>query len=1321
MKQISILLIIILLVPFLGSAILWPSGFFRPVKAQGAENGLVAYWNFDEGSGTVAHDSSGNGNDGILCNGPTWVNGKNGTALSFNGVDDYVNITENTDLNPHMSNWTVSAWLNIAQLSRVWDGYGFVIVGKRQTEYDQSLILLAFGGASATSQARFGFVFDGHCQLAGGQSALMNVFGWHNVVGVRRGGDLYVYVDGIEYGPNNYAYCGSQLTTNTDVSSSTPINLAHHGAWGCYYNGTIDEVRIYNRALTQQEILADMAPRVFPSILAIQNNETRFWYMDYALNRLAIPHTNIVVSDLPTTNLSDYQVILFGSLLGLLNDVKPSLDARANDIAAWVADGGSLFVEGQIAWGHTIDLNGNDVPSPGSGYYGWVPGNPDFKSDQFGDAVHIVCPTHPLVENLTDASLTGWNTAPNGYFDSYTGQGIAVQSGYSDRTALFVYGLGKGTVTCSCLNSDVHTYGNGRGSDGQNDAETFIEDVVNYCSHVLGPRFNVSINPLNATTSIDGTATFDLAIENYGDTPDTLTLNVQGVDSSWYSLSKNNFTMIPGDTEHVELGIAVPEDPINVGAHSFNITVSGVLTEENVNATLNVVQNPLIYSLEPDNDTILGTTSLLVSWMTSSNASSEIYIKRVGDLVFDHIVGDSGKSHYVYANNLSRNTDYLWYAYSETAYGNVSSDTKTLHTSNGISFTQRSYTFNVQRDYAQYASVSVTNNDTQSHDLLLEALNPYQDLIVGFVGPGSVDENLTVASGETISVAFNIFAQDAMQQNYTFLVKLTNLGAEQITDYALVNVNVRQPNINLTLVEGSTDPITLSKTITATNYGDPITDLYIDTSDDLVGKVSFEPTVCHDDLPTGGSLTFQIVPVLTTDFTGIEGNITATGAGQVIATLPVNFTLPPGTSVYSVTIPQVSIGFDNYYDTDDSPNTNPLPSQPVESYLANGTLIFAGQIIVDVYQNDTPAHGANVSLTVWDETGTVWSTEYSETDFTGKAMFVVYGQAGNYSYQAELVGYGIDTEKRSFSVDTHPLFEIHSGDITWLNVSDANSTFDLSQNASWISLDQAPFTFRARKTTIDQNATFTLCLKWNIDKFKKIFIPGSVLNDTITFETSSIPLGNFSAVVVCYSNSSGLSLSTPINITNTDWSAMYLQGNYTYWQPFPLNSTHFIRLSIYRLVSSRDPSMVFDLQGIQPAGNNLLYNLTYLIESNGTANTDFRICAEASNSILYNSTFDFALEPWKPYLVSFTIPAYSENGTLLSEFNATISSGSLFVTIIVQASINYIYDSRIWVGADSGASEIYLSSSPSPQNSIGSRGHLWNRNSHGHHWHRNSL
>ena len=79
-------------------------------------NGLVGWWKFDETNGTVAYDSSGNGNDGNLTNGPTWANGKIGGALSFDGVDDRVSVP-NTALSG-LNDLTINLWTKLVNGSQ---------------------------------------------------------------------------------------------------------------------------------------------------------------------------------------------------------------------------------------------------------------------------------------------------------------------------------------------------------------------------------------------------------------------------------------------------------------------------------------------------------------------------------------------------------------------------------------------------------------------------------------------------------------------------------------------------------------------------------------------------------------------------------------------------------------------------------------------------------------------------------------------------------------------------------------------------------------------------------------------------------------------------------------------------------------------------------------------------------------------------------------------------------------------------------------------------------------------------------------------------
>ena len=59
-----------------------------------AEDGLVAYWPFDEGNGKKAVDVTGNGHDGEFAGGPKWVEGKFGTGLEFDGEEDHVVVAD---------------------------------------------------------------------------------------------------------------------------------------------------------------------------------------------------------------------------------------------------------------------------------------------------------------------------------------------------------------------------------------------------------------------------------------------------------------------------------------------------------------------------------------------------------------------------------------------------------------------------------------------------------------------------------------------------------------------------------------------------------------------------------------------------------------------------------------------------------------------------------------------------------------------------------------------------------------------------------------------------------------------------------------------------------------------------------------------------------------------------------------------------------------------------------------------------------------------------------------------------------------------------
>jgi hypothetical protein len=101
------------------------------VLTSSAKADLVGWWRFDEGSGMIVYDSSGNGNDGTLQGDTKWVAGKIGGALEFNGTDSMVDIPYSPDMTPSEGT-TMSAWVFPTDMSRScivgqFEGYGMAL------------------------------------------------------------------------------------------------------------------------------------------------------------------------------------------------------------------------------------------------------------------------------------------------------------------------------------------------------------------------------------------------------------------------------------------------------------------------------------------------------------------------------------------------------------------------------------------------------------------------------------------------------------------------------------------------------------------------------------------------------------------------------------------------------------------------------------------------------------------------------------------------------------------------------------------------------------------------------------------------------------------------------------------------------------------------------------------------------------------------------------------------------------------------------------------------------------------------------------------
>ena len=191
---------------------------------------LVGYWTFDEGTGTTAADSSGKKNNGTIT-GAQWVAGKVGGALSFDGVDDFVDLGNPPNLPSGASARSICAWAMTNTLSTGWK----VVVGY---------------GSPAASQA-FGFAQNGGV-LSGfgfGNDLLVNNFWqtglWYHLCLTYDGTTATLYADGVQL-------LSGAKALNLVLSRARIGRQVNDAAE--FWNGLIDDVRLYDRALTQEEV-----------------------------------------------------------------------------------------------------------------------------------------------------------------------------------------------------------------------------------------------------------------------------------------------------------------------------------------------------------------------------------------------------------------------------------------------------------------------------------------------------------------------------------------------------------------------------------------------------------------------------------------------------------------------------------------------------------------------------------------------------------------------------------------------------------------------------------------------------------------------------------------------------------------------------------------------------------------------------------------------------------------------------------------------------------------------------------------------------------
>lgn len=222
-----------------------PQGLGGPV-VDPISTGLVGEWHFDESAGTTVADGSGNGNNGTLVNGAARAAGVLGGAMSFDGVDDYVQVGAQANL-VMTTAATLSAWVNPM-------GSGGGLILNKEGEYEIGVFNGTLQWAFQNSSPGWTWIDTGFAVPAGQ---------WTHVAVVYDHGVIRSYGNGALV--HTYNGTGS-IGDNTPTQNDFRIGGRQAGVQ--YFSGRVDEVRVYNRVISGAEIagLAGVTPQITPTL-----------------------------------------------------------------------------------------------------------------------------------------------------------------------------------------------------------------------------------------------------------------------------------------------------------------------------------------------------------------------------------------------------------------------------------------------------------------------------------------------------------------------------------------------------------------------------------------------------------------------------------------------------------------------------------------------------------------------------------------------------------------------------------------------------------------------------------------------------------------------------------------------------------------------------------------------------------------------------------------------------------------------------------------------------------------------------------------------
>jgi hypothetical protein len=203
---------------------------------------LIAGWAFNEGSGSTTADASGHGHTGTI-NGATWTTTgcKYGACLSFTGTGHNVTTPDAADLDLG-TGFTIMAWVKPTTTA----GWRPVLIKENGTNLEAYLLY-----SNPSNQGAY-FTDSGNVEKSVTGGSAISTTQWTNVAMVRNGTTLSYWVNGV-------SVASTTVSSLPVVASSGILAIGGHTFWGGeWYSGVLDDVRLYNAALTSSQLASAM-------------------------------------------------------------------------------------------------------------------------------------------------------------------------------------------------------------------------------------------------------------------------------------------------------------------------------------------------------------------------------------------------------------------------------------------------------------------------------------------------------------------------------------------------------------------------------------------------------------------------------------------------------------------------------------------------------------------------------------------------------------------------------------------------------------------------------------------------------------------------------------------------------------------------------------------------------------------------------------------------------------------------------------------------------------------------------------------------------